>query len=299
MTGGTLVTTGGKGYPVQVTNGVTELNSGPTLDGIPFDVSGTAKGDLLYNNGSDWVNLAVGTTGQVLTVASGAPSWASGGGGGAVSSVSNSDGSLTVSPTTGAVVASLALGHANTWSALQTFGTNLSFMGEQVSGTITAGALVSNGTNWVAKGPNLSNARSSYSSFTSNSAVWFGLGAAGLTITPTGSGTVKVSVYGHATCTTATGLAEVEYLGIYYNSGTAPAQGTSTITGTQLSPTQATYTKFGSVTGAEELTATWKLEGYIAGLSVGTTYWFDVQVEQITSLATFNLAAGAVAQEVN
>ena len=41
--------------------------------------------------------------------------------GGAVSSVSNSDGTLTVSPTTGAVVASLALGHANTWTATQTF----------------------------------------------------------------------------------------------------------------------------------------------------------------------------------
>ena len=36
---------------------------------------------------------------------------------GAVSSVSNVDGTLTISPTTGAVVASIALGHANAWSA--------------------------------------------------------------------------------------------------------------------------------------------------------------------------------------
>src|SRR3984885_502558 len=36
-------------------------------------------------------------------------------------SVANSDGTLTISPTTGAVVASLALGHANTWTAAQTF----------------------------------------------------------------------------------------------------------------------------------------------------------------------------------
>lgn len=42
------------------------------------------------------------------------------GGGGAVSSVSNSDGTITISPTTGAVVASLALGHANTWTAAMT-----------------------------------------------------------------------------------------------------------------------------------------------------------------------------------
>lgn len=41
----------------------------------------------------------------------------------AVSSVSNSDGTLTISPTTGAVIASIALGHANTWSGIQTLTT--------------------------------------------------------------------------------------------------------------------------------------------------------------------------------
>lgn len=39
--------------------------------------------------------------------------------GGAISSVSNADGTLTISPTTGAVVASLALAHANTWTGAQ------------------------------------------------------------------------------------------------------------------------------------------------------------------------------------
>lgn len=38
-----------------------------------------------------------------------------------ISSVSNSDGTLAVSPTTGAIVASLNPAHANTWSAAQTF----------------------------------------------------------------------------------------------------------------------------------------------------------------------------------
>ena len=52
-----------------------------------------------------------------------------GGGGGAVSSVANSDGTLTISPTTGAVVASLNLAHANTWSAIQTFSTAPTFSG--------------------------------------------------------------------------------------------------------------------------------------------------------------------------
>lgn len=47
---------------------------------------------------------------------------------GAVTSVSNSDGSLTISPTTGVVVASLNVANANTWTGLQTFNnTNTDF----------------------------------------------------------------------------------------------------------------------------------------------------------------------------
>lgn len=38
-----------------------------------------------------------------------------------VNSVSNSDGTLTISPTTGAVIASIALGNANSWNSVQTF----------------------------------------------------------------------------------------------------------------------------------------------------------------------------------
>ena len=36
---------------------------------------GDAAGDIKYWNGTDWVNLAIGTEGQVLEVASGIPSW--------------------------------------------------------------------------------------------------------------------------------------------------------------------------------------------------------------------------------
>lgn len=61
------------------------------------------------------------------------------GGGGAVSGVSNSDGTLTISPTTGAVVASIALGHANTWSGQQTFVA-------PVLGTVAAGSILTNAT---------------------------------------------------------------------------------------------------------------------------------------------------------
>lgn len=58
-----------------------------------------------------------------------------------VSGVTNSDGTLTISPTTGAVVASLALGHANTWTGQQTFNTSA-----PIFGTMTAGSVLFAGT---------------------------------------------------------------------------------------------------------------------------------------------------------
>ena len=39
-------------------------------------VTSAAKGDILYYNGTVWGRLAIGTTGQTLTVASDLPSWA-------------------------------------------------------------------------------------------------------------------------------------------------------------------------------------------------------------------------------
>lgn len=64
---------------------------------------------------------------------------------GAVSSVSNADGTLTISPTTGLVVASLALGHANTWTALQAHSAGLtSFATSTIGdGTATGGLTIS------------------------------------------------------------------------------------------------------------------------------------------------------------
>ncbi len=76
--------------------------------------------------------------------------WAFSTGGGAVSSVANSDGTLTISPTTGSVVASLALTHANTWSANQTAAKWIASTGFDISGATTAGHyLRNNGTDYV------------------------------------------------------------------------------------------------------------------------------------------------------
>jgi hypothetical protein len=104
-----------------VIDGGWNITSAPTVN----LVGGTGSGGTITVNlhGPDAGLLIFNTTTSSLQYYSGSAWVDLGSGGGAVSSVSNSDGTLTISPTTGAVVASLALGHANTWSALQTFGT--------------------------------------------------------------------------------------------------------------------------------------------------------------------------------
>jgi hypothetical protein len=70
-----------------------------------------------------------------------------------VATVSNSDGTLTISPTSGAVVASLALGHANTWTAQQTFTNNLIAVLGSSTGFTTFASANSGATNYTATFP--------------------------------------------------------------------------------------------------------------------------------------------------
>ena len=71
------------------------------------------------------------------------------GGGGSVSSVSNSDGSLTISPTTGNVIASINLGNSNLWSAAQTFPNNGINLKGSSSGHTTFASGNGTGTNYT------------------------------------------------------------------------------------------------------------------------------------------------------
>lgn len=100
--------------------------------------------------------ITVGTTGLTYVEVSG--------GGAAVTSVSNSDSTLTISPTAGAVVASLNLGHSNTWSVLQNFSnatstlfsstyastTQLTVSGQTGCAQFAAGVLTGTGSNCAA-----------------------------------------------------------------------------------------------------------------------------------------------------
>ena len=104
--------------------------SGLTLTANPLGLAsgGTntsltaSNGGIVYSTASALAVLpGTVTAAQCLLSGSNAPpTWGSCSGAAAVSAVSNSDGSLTISPTTGSVVASLNVANANTWTATQT-----------------------------------------------------------------------------------------------------------------------------------------------------------------------------------
>lgn len=116
------------------TSGVATYNSGTGILNIPnYAVSGggaclNCNADTIVNLPIDISNLRNGYALTIDTVNGKfvlAPN-----GAGAISSVSNSDGSLTISPTTGVVIASLNTSHVNTWTgSAQVFNGGISMGG--------------------------------------------------------------------------------------------------------------------------------------------------------------------------
>lgn len=111
---------------------VTNIQTGTGLTGGPITTTGTisvanSTPNTLagYDNGGVFSDVAIGNG---LSLSGGTLS-------GAVISVSNSDGTLTISPTTGLIVASLNLSHANTWTGKQTFNTSSVQMGTLTAST--------------------------------------------------------------------------------------------------------------------------------------------------------------------
>ncbi len=56
------------------TIGVADLAAN-SVDGTKLTLSGEGAGDLMYFNGTDWVRLATSSDGQILSLASGVPTW--------------------------------------------------------------------------------------------------------------------------------------------------------------------------------------------------------------------------------
>lgn len=116
---------GGSGSPFFRADTIVTAGFAFSITGLPSKATALSTDSVLIEN----------VAGQIFKLP--VPS----GGGGAVSSVSNSDGTLTISPTTGTVVASLNLGNANTWTANQSFPTinlsgNIVFTGTTATSTV-------------------------------------------------------------------------------------------------------------------------------------------------------------------
>ena len=131
-----------------ITSGVWNGTAPPLANGGTNNSLTASNGGVVYSDASK-LNILAGTATAnqcLLSGSNAAPSWGSCSGGAAVTSVTNSDGTLTISPTTGAVVASIALGHANTWTAAQSFNVNDLVMNGSTSGTTKLNANATAGT---------------------------------------------------------------------------------------------------------------------------------------------------------
>lgn len=130
-----ITSTGGTTPVIDISGSYVGQSSITTLGTITTGVwSGTAiaatkggtaqttytTGDTLYASASNTLSkLAIGSSGQVLTIAGGVPTWATPATA-PVTSVSATDSTLTISPTTGAVLAGINLATANTWTGAPT-----------------------------------------------------------------------------------------------------------------------------------------------------------------------------------
>lgn len=105
-----------------------------------------SNGGIVYSSAAALAILAgTATSGQcLLSGASAAPSWQPCPGGG-VTSVSNTDGTLSVTPITGAAVASLNLANPNTWTAAQSFNSGTLKINGATSGATTVNASATGG----------------------------------------------------------------------------------------------------------------------------------------------------------
>lgn len=154
-----LVTAAGSGIAAFILTRDTAYNSsGNIIPGIvTYVISGATLSDDFWAMTSA-APITVGTTGLTYVEVSG--------GGSNVVTVSNSDSTLTISPTAGNVIASLNLTHANIWSGLQTLSAGLLAIGS----TTFNGSATTTGSLYVMGSTTLGTTLSGAGLFTCNGA---------------------------------------------------------------------------------------------------------------------------------
>ena len=95
---------------------MTIADGGKVTFAAGFAVGSDASGDILYHNGTSYVRLAKGSDDEVLTLASGLPSWATGGGSGDITAVVAGTG-LTGGATSGSATVNVIGGDGITANA--------------------------------------------------------------------------------------------------------------------------------------------------------------------------------------
>jgi hypothetical protein len=115
--------------------------------------------------------------------------------------------------------------------------------------------------------------------FTGSSTSVFVMAGLGLTITPAVTGNLMVSFAGWLTSSAVT-INEGTILQIAYGTGTPPVNNAAA-TGTLVGEPQR-YQNAIALTTAADLKVPIALHSLIAGLTLGVTYWIDIQVEAVT-----------------
>ncbi len=124
LLGGTLAVTGA----ANIANSLTVTGNTTLLGALQLDGSTTTTNGFGINLQSGGCFAIAGTCISTATSS--------------VSSVSNVNGSLTITPTSGAVVASLNLANSNTWTASQTFGALTLLNGNASTSQLTASSRI-------------------------------------------------------------------------------------------------------------------------------------------------------------
>ena len=140
LTGGTITTTGTIAVDLTYSPTWTGVHTftqaivfagAQTFNAVKLTIGSQAAGDILYaSSGSAWARLSAGTDGQILTLASGIPSWATVTGTGTVTSIIAGTGLTGGTITTTGTIA-LDLAYSPTWTGTHTFNNAISFAAAQ------------------------------------------------------------------------------------------------------------------------------------------------------------------------